>query len=76
MLNCVRMAPVVAASNVEILNNLIASLTCCSVATFDNVIRAKDSEILTMASSWRTVIGIAEEFPSSSRFLTADRIVT
>ena len=36
-----------------------ASSTCFSVATCDNVMRAKDSEMRMIASNCRTVIGIA-----------------
>ena len=52
------LSPEAAAFNVEILNNLWASLTCSGVTTFYKCILAMDSDILMIASNCLTVMGM------------------
>jgi hypothetical protein len=52
--------PLCTASIVENLNNRIASSTCSSVATGDNVIFANDSEIRIIASSCLQVMSMSD----------------
>lgn len=53
------------ASMVEQRNSRIASSTCSSVAIGDSVSFASDSVIRTIASSWRTVMGIDDRVLAS-----------
>jgi hypothetical protein len=52
-----------------------ASSTCFSVATCDNVMRAKDSEMRMIASNWRTVMGMAGDPFSLSCLLVTQHIL-
>ena len=52
-------SPILAARSVETVKRWMAVCTSSSVAMSERRIRATDSEMRTIASSWRTVIGTA-----------------